>query len=689
MTKILVVDDNETDSYMLRVLLTTHGYEVTVAANGAEALESARRDRPDMIITDIMMPIMDGFSLCREWKRDAQLQAIPFVFYTATFTDPRDEEFALSLGADRFIIKPTEPDVFIWILLEVIQEHEAGQLVVHRETGEEETVYLKEYSAALVRKLEDKLVELEGINQALKRDIARRKRAEAALQRSEERYRDLYDNAPDGYCVVDEDGLIREMNATQLNWLGYNRRKVIDKLRLEDLLIPDGRRRFTQLLDQCKREGQLEHVEQTLVCRDGRHLPVRLNMRAVRNAAGQYASYRVTTRDISKEKELEAQLLQAQKLESLGTLAGGIAHDFNNVLTGILGFTELLLQEMNPEDRMYADLQKIEVLSVRAANMVRQLMTFSRHSASQKTSLSLQSFLQEIIKLLERLIPENIKIELRLAAEDVVVEADPTQLQQVIINLAVNARDAMPEGGRLVIETARVELDDAFCQAHPNLRPGWSALVSVSDTGVGIPPEIRPYIFDPFYTTKGMGQGTGLGLPVVYGIVRNHDGAIEVESRVNSGTTVKIYLPLSEQPVVKEAAPSADVLAGTETILLVEDEPLVLEFGRAALEYLGYRVLAAQDGVEALEVFQAHQDEIALVILDVVMPRLGGRETARELKRRKPTVAVLLATGYGSPEEAGAQLGETEVYDLLWKPYRIRELAQAVRAALEHRSADT
>jgi two-component system cell cycle sensor histidine kinase/response regulator CckA len=683
MTRILVVDDNETDRYMLQVLLTTHGYEVAVATNGAEALEIAKRDQPDMIITDIMMPIMDGFSLCREWKRDAQLHAIPFVFYTATFTDPRDAEFALSLGADRFIIKPTEPDVFIQILLEVIQEHEAGQLVVHGETNEEEAVYLKEYSAALVRKLEDKLLELEKTNQLLKRDITRRKRVEAALRRSEERYRDLYDNAPDGYCVVDVDGLIREMNATQLNWLGYSRQKVIDQLRLEDLLLPAERRRITQLLDRCKREGQLEHVEQTLVCGDGRHLPVRLNMRAVRNAAGQYASCRVTTRDISKEKELEAQLLQAQKLESLGTLAGGIAHDFNNVLTGILGFTELLLQDVNPEDRIFADLRKIEVLSVRAVNMVRQLMTFSRHSASQKTSLSLQSFLKEIIKLLERLIPENIKIELSLAAEDVVVEADPNQLQQVIINLVVNARDAMPEGGHLVIETARVELDDAFCQAHPHLRPGWSALVSVSDMGVGIPAEIRPYIFDPFYTTKVAGQGTGLGLPVVYGIVRNHNGAIEVESRVNGGTTMKIYLPLSEQPLVEEPTPSADLLAGTETILLVEDEPLVLEFGRATLEYLGYRVLVAQDGVEALKVFQAHQDEIALVILDVVMPRMGGRETARELKRRKPSMAVLLTTGYDSPEEAGAQLGETEVYQLLWKPYRIRELAQAVRAVLD------
>ena len=318
--------------------------------------------------------------------------------------------------------------------------------------------------------------------------------------------------------------------------------------------------------------------------------------------------------------------------------------------------------------------------------MVRQLMTFSRHSQSQKNSLPLHPFLEEITKLLERMIPENIEVELSLAAEDLVVEADPTQLQQVVMNLAVNARDAMPEGGRLVIETARVELDDAFCQAHPDLHPGWYALLSVSDTGVGIPLEIRPHIFDPFFTTKGVGKGTGLGLPVVYGIVKNHAGAIEVESQVGRGTTMKIYLPLSEQPVVEVATPAADLLTGTETILLVEDEPLVLEFGRTALEYFGYRVLTAQDGVEALEVFQAHQDEIALVILDVVMPRMGGRETARELKRRKPTVAVLLATGYDSPEEADEELGELEAYEFLRKPYRIRELAQAVRAVLEHRS---
>lgn len=684
MTKILLVDDNETDRYMLRVLLESYGYTVTIAPHGAEALEIARADLPDIIIADIMMPVMDGFSLCRIWKGDTRLQTIPFVFYTATFTDSRDEEFALSLGADRFIIKPAEPDIFLAMLLEVIRERETGRLPVDRDRQEEEeTLYLREYNAALIRKLEDKLVELEETNQALQHDIARRKQLEAALVLSEKRYRDLFDNAPDGYCVVDTAGLIRDMNATQLNWLGYRRQDVIDRMRLEEILAPVGRRQLSHLLNQCGRDGHLENVELILVRKDGRRLPVRLNMRSIQDTSGQCAGFRVMTRDISQEKELEAQLLQAQKLESLGILTAGIAHDFNNMLSGILGFTELVLQEVKPADPIHKDLHQIEALSLRAANMVKQLMTFSRRSISQKTSLSLNPLLEEIAKLLERMIPENIEVAMRMAAEDLIVEADPTQLQQVIMNLALNARDAMPAGGRLLIETARVELDEAFCRMHPGLQPEWHALLSVSDTGTGIPLELHPHIFDPFFTTKAVGKGTGLGLSVVYGIVKNHNGAIEVESQAGQGTIMKIYLPLTEQPVVVVPAMSS-LSTGTETILLVEDNPLVLEFGRSALERLGYRVLTAQDGVEALEVFEAHQDEIALVIFDVVMPSMGGREAAGAVRHKKPNVAVLLTTGYDYPEEAGEEQETTGAYQLLRKPYRIRELAWAVRTALEH-----
>jgi two-component system, cell cycle sensor histidine kinase and response regulator CckA len=571
---ILIIEDNEQTLYLLTFILTKYGYEVVQARDGREGIELASRMEPALILLDIQLPVLDGYTVARKLRSNA----------------------------------------------------------------------------ALIRKLEDKLVELEEANQALKRDITRRKQVEGALRRSEERYRDLYNNAPDGYCVVDVDGLIREMNATQLSWLGYSHRQMLGRMRLDSLLVPEGWRQVAQLLDWCKREGHLENIEHTLVCRDGRRLPVRLNMRAVRDAAGQCIGYRVTTRDISREKELEAQLLQ----------------------------------EVRPEDEIHEDLQRIELLGLRARDMVRQLMTFSRHSRSQRTSLPLRPFLEESAALLEHLIPENIEVKLRLAAEDLIVEADSTQLQQVVMNLVVNARDAIPEGGRLVIATARVELDDTFCQMYPDLKPGWYALLSVSDMGVGISTTIRPYIFNPFFTTKDVGKGTGLGLPVVYGIVKSHAGAIEVESQVGQGTTMKIYLPLSERPLVEAETVSDDLLTGAETILLVEDEPPVLEFGRTALERFGYRVLTARDGAEALEVFRAHQDEIALAVLDVVMPRMGGRAAARELKRRKPTVTVLLVTGYDSPEEVGEELEEMAAYPFLRKPYRIRELAQMVRAVLNH-----
>ena len=514
-------------------------------------------------------------------------------------------------------------------------------------------------------------------------DITERKQAEAVLRHSEERYRDLYNNAPDGYCVVDTEGLIREINATQLSWLGYCRHEVIGQLLLEDMFIPEGGCQIARLLERCKREGRLEHVEHTLKASGGRGLPVRLNMRAIRNAAGRCTGYRVTIREIAKEKELEAQLLQAQKLEILGTLVGGIAHDFNNMLTSILGFTDLLLLDV-AETQLHDDLRHIEMLSHRAADMVRQLLAFSRHGRSQKHSLALRPFLEEMIRLLKRTIPETIAVELRLAAENLVVQADATQVQQVVMNLAVNARDAMPNGGRLIIESARVLLDAAFCQAHPNLSPGWHVQLRVSDTGVGIPPAIRSRIFDPFFTTKEVGHGTGLGLSVVYKIVQNHAGAIEVESEIGRGTSLTIYLPLSQQPLVEAEAPLDELLRGNATLLLVEDEPLVLQYGQKALERLGYRVLTAHDGLAALEVFEAHQEEIALVILDVVMPRMGGRAAARELKRRKATVGVLLTTGYDCVEAASGEWEAVGEYEFLRKPYRIRELAQVVRAMLEH-----
>ncbi len=501
-------------------------------------------------------------------------------------------------------------------------------------------------------------------------------------RQAERRYRDLYENAPDGYYAVDAHGVITEMNATMLKWLGYRHEELLGRRRFEELLAPESRDRYHWLVERCQEQGALENVELELISREGRRFPVRINAKAIWEE-GNYAGCRATVRDIARERELEAQLLQAQKLESLGTLVGGIAHDFNNMLTGILGFTQLLMRQVEPRGPIYEGLGRIEVLGERAADMIRQLLAFSRQDVGEKRRLMLRPFLKEVGKLLERVIPENIELVLELSPEELWVNADPTQLQQVIMNLVVNARDAMPEGGQLRITMAPVCLDEAFCRAHPDLQPGRYIRLSVGDTGVGIPEDIRSRIFDPFFTTKEVGKGTGLGLPVVYGIVKNHGGAIEVQSEVGRGTTVHIWLPLAEKGTAGEETARTEAPGGTETILLVEDEPSVLELGKMALEHFGYRVLTAENGLEALATYEAHRDEIALVILDMVMPRLGGPETFRELKRINPGVRVLLATGYDTTQTTAQSLLDEGASGLMRKPYQIHELAQAVRAALE------
>ncbi|MBI3951054.1 MAG: PAS domain S-box protein [Acidobacteria bacterium] len=508
-------------------------------------------------------------------------------------------------------------------------------------------------------------------------DIAERKRAEEALVYQAK----LLSEVNDAIIAADTDYRITIWNKAAERIYGWTAEEVIGKqideiiqVKLSGTTREQVRR---EVLEKGAWRGEAFHHS-----RDDQEIVIDWSISTLKDAAGNTIGTVAINRDITEHKLLEAQLLQAQKLESLGTLVGGIAHDFNNMLTGILGFAQLLLRDVEPTTNVYEGLRRIESLSERAADMVRQLLAFSRQDVSQKKNLALHPFLKEIGKLLRRMIPENIEIELTLASADFMIEADPTQLHQVVMNLAVNARDAMPEGGRLRIETARVELDDTFCHGHPGIQPGRYVRLSVSDTGTGVAPEIRSRIFDPFFTTKPVGKGTGLGLPVVYGIVKNHSGAIEVESEVGRGATVQIYLPLTEKVVVTEERPSDEIIRGTETILLVEDEPTVVALGQTALQQFGYRVLTASNGLEAIAVYRQHRDEIALVILDVVMPRMGGREAFKELKRLNPGVRVLLATAY-APEEVGEELLDQGVYGLLRKPYQIDELAQAVRAALE------
>ncbi len=380
--------------------------------------------------------------------------------------------------------------------------------------------------------------------------------------------------------------------------------------------------------------------------------------------------------------KLQQQLYQAQKMESVGTLAGGIAHDFNNILTGVVGFAELALMELGAQHEVAEYLRHILSLGARARDLVRQLLLFSQPSTGEKRVCDLRDLLNDLVALLQRTLPENIEIELNLPSEELVIEANPSQLQQVLLNIAINARDAMPAGGHLRIHARAVSVE---APGTPGARAGRFARVTLSDTGRGIPPHVLPRIFDPFFTTKEVGQGTGLGLTVAYGIIKAHGGWIDVQSEVGRGTQFHLYLPMATLPRTPHTEPiEEEVQGGQETILLIEDEETIREVGRQMLSSLGYRVLTAGDGQQGIALYAARHSEIDLILLDVVMPRLNGPETFQQLRRINPQAKILLITGY-SPEQVAAELLAQGALGIVQKPYERKELARAVRQALGSR----
>jgi len=390
-----------------------------------------------------------------------------------------------------------------------------------------------------------------------------------------------------------------------------------------------------------------------------------------------------TQRDVTAQRHLEEQFRQSQKMEAVGQLAGGIAHDFNNLLTAILGNTQLLLRDLPPGDAKRSDVEEIRKASERAASLTRQLLAYSRRQMLQPKVLDLNVVVAEMDKMLRRLIGEHIALVAALQSDLGHVRADPNQIEQVIVNLAVNARDAMPDGGKLTIETANVDLDETFAQAHLGSVPGAYAMLAVTDTGHGMDVNVRAHLFEPFFTTKEVGKGTGLGLATVYGIVKQSGGYISVYSERGRGSTFKIYLPRIATPSATPAAPPrVGAARGSETVLVVEDELAVLTLSRRALEAQGYVVLAASDAAAALRVVERHGGTIHLLLTDVVMPGMSGRDLADRLAAQRPGIRVLYMSGY--PGDAVVQHGTLPSGSaFLQKPFSPDGLARKVRDVLD------
>ncbi|MGD0663100.1 MAG: PAS domain S-box protein [Syntrophorhabdales bacterium] len=494
-----------------------------------------------------------------------------------------------------------------------------------------------------------RIVRLYGANQ----DISERKEAAAALLESEERCRKIFEESSLGMVMAGPDYHFMRANAAFCRMLGYAEPELIS-FTFEDITHPDHIAEDAMHVDALYRDKiSFYRTEKRYVRKDKQIVWASTTVNTVRDKSGEFLYFLAMVEDISERKRaeeereaLESQLRHAQKMEAIGQLAGGIAHDFNNILTVIIGFGTLVrmaLDKHQPVSREYVD--QMLTSSEKAANLTESLLTFSRKRQVNLEPCKVNDLVSTAGKLLTRLLTEDIELRITTSPENSIIMVDVTQMDQILMNLAANARDAMPKGGLLSIETEEVVLDDEFRKTHGYGKPGRYALFSVSDTGTGMDEATKEHIFEPFFTTKGVGKGTGLGLSTVYGTVKGHNGYITVYSEPHHGTTFRIYLPLVETIEQGKSQPSANLRGGTETVLVVEDEPGVRKFTTKILQAYGYTTIEARDGENAINVFMKSKDKIDLIIMDVVMSRKNGKEAYEEIRRSSQDVKIIFVSG--------------------------------------------
>lgn len=463
---------------------------------------------------------------------------------------------------------------------------------------------------------------------------AERGRLREAVRESDERYWSLLEASPDAIALLELDGRVKLCNRQSSRLLGLAAPAELAQRDYMEFVAEEDRARAGALLASVRAGHAVDACEASLVRSDDHRLPVELSFAPVLDAHGAVKALVVTAHDLSVRRRLEAQLHQSQKMEAIGQLAGGIAHDFNNLLTTISGYCQLLQMRIPQEDPNLANVMQIVKAAERAANLTGQLLAFGRRQMLQPKVLDLNQVVTGMQGLLRPVLPENIVIQWALAGKLGQVKADPNQMEQVVMNLAVNARDAMPSGGTLVFESANVELDETYAARHVGVKPGRYVLLAISDTGCGMQPDVLARIFEPFFTTKGRNKGTGLGLSTVYGIVKQSGGNVWAYSEPGRGTVFKVYLPRVDEPapkVVETPTVRIELVRGTETVLLAEDEREVRMLTSEILSMNGYKVLEAANGLEALEVARQFPGEIHLLLSDVVMPGMGGPEDRKSV----------------------------------------------------------
>lgn len=521
-------------------------------------------------------------------------------------------------------------------------------------------------------------------------DITQRKKSETALRESEERYRELFENAPFPYQSLDANGYLLQANRRWLAHLGYCRDEVVGKS-FAYFLHPDWQDHFKENFTRFKSVGEVLGVEFQLKRKDGTYVWVSFDGKISWDHAGKFLQTHCIFTDISEQKRLQDKvhqqneaLIQSQKLQSVGRLAGGIAHDFNNMLSIILGYTELALEKLEPSNPLYSDMKEIYQAGTRSADITRQLLAFARQQTVSPKVLNLNDNIGNMIKMLRHLIGEDINFAWIPGTELWSVNIDPSQIDQILANLCVNARDAITDIGKISIETKNITFDKEYCSEHVDFLPGEYVMIAVSDDGCGIAPETMNQIFEPFFTTKKLGQGTGLGLATVYGIVKQNNGFINVYSELEKGTTFRVYLSryVAEAVKVRNETILEIPLSQGETILLVEDDASILKLGIRILEKLGYKVLSTTRSKDAKKIAQEYDGQIDLLITDVVMPEMNGRELSKQLQRLYPKLKILFMSGYTANVIAHRGVLDEGIY-FISKPFSPKEIATKIREVMD------
>jgi PAS domain S-box-containing protein len=670
--KILIAEDDENSRVFLERALMSQGYDVVSAANGVQALEKAGQSPPDLIISDIMMPDMDGFELCRSVKQDERLRAIPFVFYTATFIEHQDEKLAMSLGASRFLIKPMEPDEFFESIRGVIDEHRHSEHPASEGPVIEITELDRMHVEVLARKLDKKVHQLE--------------EALGLVRANEERFRNIFEQAAVGIAHVALDGRFLRVNQKLADITGYSREELQERT-LHDITFPEDRESdLTYVRNLLEQRIETYSVEKRYLHKEGHTVWVNLTVSLVAATPHEPGYFIAVVEDITGRKHLEAQLLQAQKMEAVGQLAGGIAHDFNNILTGIIGFGTLMDMRMNRNDPQRQNLNHILAGAERASTLTKSLLTFSRKQISNPQPVDLNEIIMRIGKFIKPVIGEDIDLKIATSNDPLAIKADAGQIEQALLNLATNARDAMTTGGLLTIETEPVLLDTDFMKAHGYGEPGEYARICVSDSGCGMDETTLKRVFEPFFSTKGVGKGTGLGLAMVYGIIKQHNGFINVYSEKGVGTTFSIYLPLTTSAIMEETGGEEELPEKrAATILVADDDLLVRELSEKVLGMFGFTVITAEDGNDAVRKFQENKDTIDLVVLDIIMPKMNGKEVSEKVKEISPAMKTVFISGYPADFITSRGMLDEKI-ELIEKPFNPRNLLNKVREVLDKRS---